>query len=69
MFGKVVAAVWLLNFLGVGPSLVPFDSMAACNAAKAEIMGSWPVAPDTRTGAEQDMRMKKATELLMCVKG
>jgi len=34
---KVVAAVYLLNFLGIGPELVPFDAMAACQEAKAEI--------------------------------
>ncbi len=66
---KVVAAVYLLNFLGVGPSLVPFDSMAACIAAHAKIQLAWTFAPDVRTSAEQDMRMKKATELLVCVKG
>ena len=38
---KVAAAVYLLNFMGVGPSLVPFDTMAACQAAKAEISRHW----------------------------
>ncbi len=41
MLGKVVAAVYLLNFMGTGPELVPFDTMAACQAAKAEISRHW----------------------------
>jgi len=35
---KVLAAVYLLNFLGFGPQLVPFDSMVACKAAKGKIV-------------------------------
>ena len=35
---KVVAAVYLLNFMGVGPTLVPFDSMKACNVARSLIL-------------------------------
>ncbi len=69
MLGKVVAAVWLLNFSGIGPELVPFDTMAACQAAKAEISRHW-----ASLEMDEQLRLMRAdayllSAYLICVKG
>ncbi len=68
MLGKVVAAVYLLNFIGIGPELVPFDIMAACQAAKAEISRHW-----ASLEMDEQLRLMRADAYLMsayliCVK-
>ncbi len=68
MLGKVVAAVYLLNFIGIGPELVPFDTMAACQAAKAEISRHW-----ASLEMDEQLRLMRADAYLMsayliCVK-
>ncbi len=65
---KVVAAVYLLNFIGIGPDLVPFDTMAACQAAKAEISRHW-----ASLEMDEQFRLMRADPYLMsayliCVK-
>ncbi len=61
---KVVATVYLLNFLGIGPELVPFDTMAACQVAKAEISRHL-----TSFEMEEQLRLMRANGSLICVKG
>ncbi len=68
MLGKVVAAVYLLNFIGIGPELVPFDTMSACQAAKAEISRHW-----ASLEMDEQLRLMRADAYLMsayliCVK-
>ncbi len=71
---NVVAAVYLLLFLPIGPKLVPFDSMGACEAAKAGIVSQLSTA--NRLGSDSDVdwarkveeRAKRATDALICVK-
>ena len=58
---KVVAAVYLVNFLGIGPELVPFDTMAACQAAKAEISRHL-------AALETDEQLMRPAGSLICVK-
>ncbi len=69
MLAKVVAAVYMLNFMGTGPELVPFDTMAACQAAKAEISRHW-----ASLEMDEQLRPMRAeayliSTYLICVKG
>ncbi len=69
MFGRVVATVYVLNFLGSGSGLVPFDSMELCEAAKTKIgFGVTGLKPGTKGAREFSHLLESAGEKLICVK-